>query len=445
LLAEIGPEARAAIPALETLFFRGQPVAAAGEARAEIGYPADRILPGLIALLSDYDTEDTAVRGILALGSQAETAISALAGRLQQSNNAIQRKIAPLLASRGAETVVLLCWMLLEDREANLEANLRAILQLDASEAVPILVTILEELEYPDAFEIDEIFRALAKIGPGARGAVPALLRRSAIMQGQPKEGIDFRNLPGLLLLTLGSIGVDSSEVLSLLQKNLTDEESDDSRAAAAKALAFLGPSGAIAWRRLEEVAEGDSDLRARTWAACALAMIDRTRIPRLVSELIKMLKEEERREGEVHFFNSSPSDPLFGGLGPPGIAADVLCHLGPAAKAAVPCLRDELDAVLERGDGEPEVVELMIEALIRIGVDAKTLEPFTRELQAGEHGRRVKAIRVLHRFGRTAMPAMAALRDALRDPSPEIRFPAAMVLLDLDSKAPDAIRVRMP
>ena len=34
------------------------------------------------------------------------------------------------------------------------------------------------------------------------------------------------------------------------------------------------------------------------------------------------------------------------------------------------------------------------------------------------------------------------ALRDALRDPSPEIRFPAATVLLDLDSKAPDAIRV---
>jgi len=131
----------------------------------------------------------------------------------------------------------------------------------NAKGAVPALIVVLKT---GDADERGDAVEALSRIGPGARAAIPALLEALKDQDQSVRAGS---------AAALGDIGGAAGRVTPALMQALTDK-SDSVRSAAAASLGQLGPRARPAVQALLG-AVNDSSPTVRTAAAHALKQID--------------------------------------------------------------------------------------------------------------------------------------------------------------------------
>ena len=207
-LAQIGPAARQALPALlqaardEDLRVR----ASAAQALGSMGSAATEAVPALEDLLKDpsFPVRMYAVRALSQIGSPTKAAIPGLLWALQQPDSSeLRQAAAKALAGIGAE----------------------------AKEAVAALVICLKDDERNVRIEA---MRSLRVIGPQAHEAIPALL--AALKD----PDFDMRRMAAM---ALGKIGRDADCVAALTVMLTEDREGNaDLRTAAAYAIAEMGP-----------------------------------------------------------------------------------------------------------------------------------------------------------------------------------------------------------
>jgi HEAT repeat protein len=227
-----------------------------------------------------------------------------------------------------------------------------------AKDAVPALIKALED---PDEEVRQRIPYALGKIGPAAKSAVPALIARlkdeseevrywAALALGQidPEAAGVFDALKGMVkepkagpaaATTLGLIKSKTKEVLVVLGEALPDPNLQR------YVTTILGKMGPAALPTLTPLLKSD-DSETRTRAAAALGLVGKDAVPVLADAL----KDATARVRLT--------------------AAASLAQIGPGAKSAV----KNLTAALK--DERPEVRAQAAEALGNIGLEARAALP---------------------------------------------------------------------
>jgi len=370
VLAEIGPDAAPAVPALiETLKDdRADVRREAILALAEIGPAA---APAVPALAESLDCEINAVPATYALArigkvpDQVEAKIKKNARSSDKILSAASlwalAKMEPGDEKLVRKTVRRLAELLKDENERYRTAAAEALVDLDPDPNLsrPILKKVMEgaspevldavmdvmaglgEKVVPRLIEAlgveDARLRAaaiIARIGPPAKGAVPALI------DALGDESSETRNE---VLFALGAIGPAAEAAVPAIAKALRDPDMNV-RYAACYALCQIGPAAAPAESDL--VANlGGADQFLATASACALARIHpdcAETAPKSVPVLIEALAEPDAMS-RLH-------------------AAEALRCLGPLAKDAVPALQKAAE------DPNDDVRAAASEALKAIG-----------------------------------------------------------------------------
>jgi hypothetical protein len=220
----------------------------------------------------------------------------------------------------------------------------------------------------------------------------------------------------------------------------------------AASALGKIGPAArAVAPALIATLQDKDRDFITRANAARALGQI-RADVKTVVPVLLEALADKDR---DVRTR-----------------AAEGLGHIGPAAREAIPALRQALQKA--RGDlflaptivsalgrmGEPAVPALIdalqsnqefvretaAKALGEIGPQARGAVPSLIEmLKKDDWKDRQRACQTLGRIGREARPAVPALQEAVKDKNSEVRESAAWAFVRIDPDAAKRARVQDP
>ena len=225
-LSKIGPDAKAAVPALtEVLKDKDKDVRdAAAEALGKIGPEAKAAVPALIEALKDqYEhVRELAAQALAQIGPEAKEAVSALIEALKDQDKSVRINAAQALAQIGPE----------------------------AKEAVSALIEALkdqnEDIGIPACAA-----EALGKIGPEAKAAVPALteaLKYKSARRAAPSyaDVLRYRSVMvrAFAAEALGKIGPEAKAAVPDLIEALKDKDKDVRRAAAS-ALGKIGPEGA--------------------------------------------------------------------------------------------------------------------------------------------------------------------------------------------------------
>jgi len=347
VLAEIGPDAAPAVPALiETLEDDRPDVRReAILALAEIGPAA---APAVPALAEALDCEINAVPATYALGRIGEVPdeVEAKVKRNVRSSDRVLSaaslwalaKMHPDDESLVRRTVRRLAELLKDENERFRTAAAEALVDLDPDPEIsrPVLKKVMDgaspevldavmdvmaglgEKVVPRLIEAlqvkDARLRAaaiIARIGPPARAAVPALI------DALGDENSETRNE---VLFALGAIGPAAEAAVPAITKALRDPDMNV-RYAACYALSQIGPAALPAESELAANL-GGADQFLATASACALARIHpdcAQTAPKSVPVLIKALAEPDAMSRRY--------------------AAEALRCLGPLAKAAVPAL----------------------------------------------------------------------------------------------------------
>jgi HEAT repeat protein len=220
------------------------------ETLAEIGAPADELIPLLEPYLADV-SQGTWAREILAQVSptEARRQVSALISQLDIEEPAtIKSALGSLWGFRtqAREAVPVLTRLLLNpDEEISKRATslLVAVSPEDSAPAVPILLARMERERLKPWGPYPPSLNELAALGPIAKDAVPVLLK---YLDASPSDLSDMKSNRGLnwlrvhVILALGQIGCRDPDVLSLL-RSLVRADSWRDRATAAEALASPG------------------------------------------------------------------------------------------------------------------------------------------------------------------------------------------------------------
>jgi HEAT repeat protein len=342
-LERIGPQAKAAVPALAKALrdekWKGRPNAA--RALEAVGPAAKRALPALVDALKDTDgwTRQTALSAILAIDPDAQAAVPVLEEMLQKEDQPFYR-----LSIGGA------LWRMRK-----------------YPDALPVFVAVLkEENEYTRA----DAAAALGQMGPAAKVAVPALVE----LLGDKEAVVRIAAAKAL-----GAIGTDAKAALPDINKTLIEKELDVRLAAAnalwsidkspsaisalsemlkeykesdrAKITTALGGLGTEAAVPVLTNALKDAQLEVRVRAAEALWRIKKH--PSAIPTLIEILKSKNPS------WEREPAIKALGAIGPeakdavPALvraftvdhddARVEICHalgnIGPESRAAVPAL----------------------------------------------------------------------------------------------------------
>lgn len=265
---------------------------------------------------------------------------------------------------------------------------------------------------------------ALGRIGPAAKNAVPTLIDKLT----------DYS--PAVRSAAAKAIGRMGSVAVPQLITALRYEPGEDERAAAARALAALGPEAGVAVHYLT-TALHDPELPVRVQAARALAALGQP-VDEYVPTLIAILEQEsaEHRPGLAEALASfrpvaEAAVPLLVRLLPktgeenaPTVSPKVQAHamqalgkLGTAAGAAVPTLLDVL-ALPDSPLRSPALV-----ALGRMGPAAAAATPTLTELLTGQGEKyTLLTVEALGRIGPAAAPAVPKLLEMLTAAYGEMR-----------------------
>ncbi len=380
-LGEIGPPARAAVPALiralrlehPKLDFNDLPSQAlrthAIIALGRIGPEARSALPALNSLLdiSLERDDDDSFHIVLALDRISAAPVAKL---LDFSRRKGVTGLLPWLGSKARAAVPDLRRALTDERVQVRVDAAEALASIDpsATEAVPVLIEALDH--HPD--EALGIPNALAKFGPAAASAIPSLLAQLTPETSDPDA-----------IRALVQIDPEGRRCVPALIGALRQEDSDVVFAAA-ESLGLLGPRARDAVPALVAVTgsalgEGSANCNPRVSAIHGLGRIapDAVELMPALIDALKCRKIEVQRPGLEGGFDAEKAVECdWSGV---EAAAEVLGSLGPRARAAVPALIDLLRD-RKKEDMLYTTTGAVALALGQIGPDARAAIPLLRE-----------------------------------------------------------------
>ncbi|MCZ6591904.1 MAG: HEAT repeat domain-containing protein, partial [Alphaproteobacteria bacterium] len=320
LISRIGISHAAAIPILIDMAANDADFTVridAVDALGAMGADALDSVPLLIAILEDsriaqpvgirrYIKSSAAV-ALGKIGPEAEAAIPALSAQLKDNRSRHLAARAILQIGNPEESFPLLLQMHANDDE-RVRANAIAAIGSIGTRAAPAVPDLIKLLQDPSEIVRTSAVRSLGRMGPVAAPAIPPLLALEAVATDDMRSTI---------LQALGLIGVRSPEVMAMVLTVL-NEEKGNSAAAAAGALAKLGPT-ANAIPGLIRLLEGASSSGSAAKALGLLGPLAEDAVPALIASL---------RSGINMLGNN---------------AIIALGEIGPSAIASVPRLNDLL------------------------------------------------------------------------------------------------------
>lgn len=356
VLAEIGPDAADAVPALTEALATSQRPEMRREAvlaLASIGPASMGAVPVLTGLLTDPDisVSSGAAYALGSVGPAAKTSVPTLSKSAEGSDPFLQAvsvwalaKIEPKDNARKEKAVAVLTAALKSP-----DSRLRAVAARSLADLHPapeaVLPAIIEALEGGNRESVNDALSALASLGEAAVPAIIGALKhqelRPALASMLGHLGPPARDAaPALVqivktdknvharceaLLALGSIGADAAEVVPVAVACLNDPH-EKVCFSACYALGRIGPTAIGAKLDLQKKL-GDPDAFIALAAAWALSQIDpqcSQVAAKSVPLLIKGLADPEPKVRKE--------------------AAAALRNIGPLAKDAIPALKTALN-----------------------------------------------------------------------------------------------------
>ncbi|WP_422931758.1 HEAT repeat domain-containing protein [Singulisphaera sp. PoT] len=340
------------------------------KALAFFGAEAKAAVPDLVEEFRRGLFRAEAVDALVRIGAETDLAVSYLIDQLVKDQNVawvspdrgdVRKNLARIGGPAVPELIRLLSWP--ERRVRGCAADVLGRIGPGAKEAVPALIRNFGDDQHDQIFPI-----ALGQIGPDAKAAVPALNR----LLEQDRDD------SGLIVNVLGKIG---SPPVAYLMDRFPGEGGAD----LVSLLAGLGPGARDAAPRLRRWL-ADPSPRVRIAAAVALSGIDPT-----AKEAIPVLIEALRHRVEPGIPEASQ-------------APQALARFGPDAKAALPKLIDIIRLIDEIG---------MTRVLVQIDPEGKECVPALISTLNSNHAEHAKAaaeaLGLLGPAAGDAVPALAA------------------------------------
>jgi HEAT repeat protein len=353
-LAEMGLEARTAVPALMPLLKdKDDQVRKATAAALDlIGLPAKEDVPALLAALRDEHPDvrtyaaRTLARPEIVLGAQA---LPALSGSLGDSNPAIRKNVVAALGNLGPENkeaVLPLLLAALRDEDKSVARTVQETLiglGGPAPSEIPVYVKALKD-SHADVRSFASA--ALATLGIACRDVKPDLV--AALKDKDPRVRANA-------VVALGNLGRDARLALPEMVAVLQDPEATVRRQAI-NALARMGKSPVVVKGIVGALQDSDAEVCR---AACAYLLKTDALTAEDIGQIRGALKSEQ---------------PIVRGF-----AARSLAKLGTEAKEAVP------DLIRAARDKDLAVRLESVRALGLIGADAKAVVPVLAEILAAK------------------------------------------------------------
>ena len=410
----------------------------------------------LLGLLGEQDAyvQQTAASELVQLGRDIDAVMPVLLNGLRSRQRAgdtpsdiLAAQTLAVIGPKTAENeeVLALLAKMLEDRDRTARATAMNTLATIAPDREWLITSLVNALGNGDEEERLSVFRALKKMGPLAKAAIPALeeLCRSDIrLRSSADEVLDailaedvkrFRSDidPRVVSMLLG-IGTDDMDadrqagatLTSLGQQAVPDlirvlsDKKYRLRSKAAYALAIIGPDVSGTDEAIPHLIELTDDYspRARYSAVRALAAIDAPANVTLPVFLKALHDDDHQVVGE---------------------AAKALTEMGPEAKPALPAL---VEAMKQEGRAS-----LAASVISDIGPDASLVPALLQIVKKGQSdtrdGSRASAMHVLRLLGPAAEDATADLVPILRNEGDQdLRVQAAQVLGAIGVEAAEAV-----
>ncbi len=313
-LGKIGPNAKAAVPALlEGLYDEDKDPIVGSCAAEALGKIGPHAVPALVEALNNEheDVRSLAAKALGKIGPDAKATVPALLEALNDEDEDVRSLAAEALGKIGPDAVPALVEALNNEHEDVRRHAARALGEIgpDAKAAVPVLLEVLND-EDEDVCECAA--EALGKIGPDAKAAVPILtevLKRSSSVAIYAQYALaQITGTPQNYIAALVGLLQDR-------QYRKYDEDHDWWYGSAVDIPRLLMEIGKAAIPAVLEALQDEEPFVRRSAVRTLVEIADRTAIPALT----KALKD---RDEDV-----------------PTLAAEALGKIGPDAAAAVPAL----------------------------------------------------------------------------------------------------------
>jgi len=390
-LGEIGPPAKAAVPALirelqlprlkldfqdtQAQARRRQAVIALGR----IGPAAAPAIPALNALFDQEDDKDhfQTLRALSRIGSPPVTKLISDFPRERVAEDLAQ------LGSKAREAIPALR-LALSAKEARVRfdaAQALAAIDPSATDAIPVLIEALDH-RADETVEVRKVPQLLAQLGPKAKVALPALLAQLTPEWPDPE-----------ILRAVVQIDPLGQQCIPALIQALKHKDSEVVFTAS-ECLGLLGPRARTSIPSLVVVIDSDLGADSLNWeprvsAINAIVRIDRNS-PLVIPTLIRALKCEGIKELKSDRLDFDVCD-----CSTLEAATKALRSCGPRATAAVPVMIDIL-TTRETSNHPDMAYASIVYTLGQLGPDALPAVPILRQL--------------LEKKGRLSWPAAAAL-----------------------------------
>ena len=477
-LAEIGPPARAAVPALVKAMNVSNKHAlrlCAVKAVGRIGAEAREAIPSLIIALEGEGSGYVSPAAVDALVQIGPVAVPALIKALRESKPAVRQAASEALGRLGpaAKAAVPALSEALKDSDFFVRAAAAfALWRIDgqteaARSAISALVALLEK-QTPHDREIYRVVNVLRGTGPLLpQTAAPGLVKTLENWSRAPEVLVDMgvEAVPALIVAlddgkeyvrisaisTLGQLGPVASEAVPALTRALTDAKADV-RTRAAFALARMGkharpaipalgrnlddPNPIVRWASFAAVRALGTDAVAAVPALGRVARNPRSRVwddrssnfqnSRILEYLADSVKgNADAAPVLAAFQRSKPTSDSE-------LAIQILADLGPAARDAVPSLlvacHDE--RVTVRRAALAALKKVDPQALARVQPSAKQCEALWDDLASSDE---VKAFQAVWTFALAPEQALPWLTERLHPVSTPDAARVARLIRDLD------------
>ena len=391
-LADMGPEARAAVPALIAAL-KHREKAVRDSARHALGRIGPRAVPALIDALKS-PSEGVSVLAAEALAAvlpRPKEAVPALRDALQRdrSHAAVYARTLGEIGPPARAAIKELNG-LLPDAAARVEAAV-ALIRIDPEQTDKPMSVLLSEVKAAEEKRARTAIDALGRLGPAAQPAVSALAAR-----------LKDRELTETVLAALRAIGPEARDAVPALLA-LLREPGRDVALPAAEVLVRIGPAAIPSVTGLLQ----DPNVVFRRFAVTLLAEFGPAAREALPA-LLRVLEDPDTlvRAGAAH----------------------VMEAIGPSARDAVPALLAGLSLP------QDQIRFACAVALGHIGKDAREARAALRECLLDPFNQtRYAAALALGRIDPKYVEALPALRDTLHDGDPDVRLAAVDSLARID------------
>jgi HEAT repeat protein len=404
----IGPEASTAVPALIDLLqeTESEPAYGVPQALGAIGPGAQTAVPALVKAALNSPDSDISRRSGEALARIGTEALPALIEALENADAGVRARAAAALGHHGeaAQAAVAALARALSDNDPKVQAAAAIALGnlgLAGREALPQLIQALDR-------DLPEVVHTLARFGPGAKPAVPGLVRR--LPQGAPID-------QGWVIDALAAIGPEARAAVPALQAR---KSAGYNSVKLVRAIWKIDGNADLAVTELVEMAKHLKNYQSEKHDVVRLLGEIGPQAARAVPFLVEILRSQEP-------LSDSLKEDAYEALG----------QIGPGAKEAVPVLLEALADTKAFGRTSSRVAR----ALGKIGPEARAAIPqLTRLADRGDYDTRPAAALALAQMGPEARMAVPVLERNARDR--HMRIAVAYALWKLDDQVDRPVKV---